>query len=257
MHTKPSKKAQTAAFRSKTGSVQNESDDFVPPRAQKFNRFLGEQIRIEINKQKVERDEMNPDPTASKNLLFYDFNGGARTNFGLGGNMRLATRGEFRRTGMAGAKLIDTNKIEAEEIEEHQSKRRPITSHFRGGDRLPTRQSKTRDRRNRIHIGTRKKTAKKQQQGLKKKTQHMSDSVSPKNERVYAVNNNHRPARQNVHTAIPNKKHAIFDEFNNENEEPTANGNFKFRERMQRKKDIIIEEEEDNEDDFEKFSQHV
>ena len=118
-------------------SVQAQnSEDFVPPRAQRFNQFLGDQIRIEINKNNIEIDELNPNPTESKNLLFYDFNSSARrTNFGVGGNIRLATRGEFRR-----AKLIDKNKIDPAKPEGGaKAKRRPITSHFRGGDRLPTR----------------------------------------------------------------------------------------------------------------------
>lgn len=107
----------------------------MPPRAQRFNQFLGNQIRIEINKQKVDTDELNPNPTDSKNLLFYDFNSSARrTNFGVGGNIRLATRGEFRR-----AKLIDKNKIQPDLDVGAKGKRRPITSHFKEGDRLPTR----------------------------------------------------------------------------------------------------------------------
>lgn len=100
---------------------------------------------------------MNTNPIESQNLLFYDFNSGARQfNFGMGGNTRLSTRDDFRRTGMAGAKMIDKNKIEPSEAELSQAKRRPITSHYRGGDRLPSRASKTRERSRKIHIGTRK-----------------------------------------------------------------------------------------------------
>jgi len=101
------KKVPTSAFRAKTGSVQADDEEFVPPRAQKFNRFLGEQIRIEINQHKVETEQLNPNVDESQSLLFYDFNAGARKfNFGMGGNnTRLATKGEFRRTGMPGAEL--------------------------------------------------------------------------------------------------------------------------------------------------------
>lgn len=200
-YTKENKKAPTSAFRAKTGSVQNDDEEFIAPRAQKFNKFLGEQIRIEINQHKVESEQLNPNVDESKSLLFYDFNAGARQfNFGMGGkNMRLATRGEFRRTGMQGAKLIDTNKIDTEEIEDN-AKRRPITSHFRTGDRLPSRASKTRERMRRVQIGGRKTN--KRQQGLNKNT-YNHDSVSPKN--VYNINNNHRQVRNNVQTAVPNK----------------------------------------------------
>ena len=133
------------------------NNDIAPPRAQKYNKFLGQQIRIEINQHQVDEEEMNTNPIESQNLLFYDFNSGARQfNFGLGTNNRLSTRDDFRRTGMAGAKFIDKNKIEPSENEIAKAKRRPITSHFRGGDRLPSRASKTRERSRRIHIGTRK-----------------------------------------------------------------------------------------------------
>lgn len=203
-YNKENAKVPSSAFRAKTGSIKNDDEDFIPPRAQKFNRFLGEQIRIEINQQKVETEQLNPNVDESKSLLFYDFNQGARQfNFGGGGNnTRLATRGEFRRTGMAGAKLIDTNKIEADEGDD-KAKRRPTTSHFRCGDRLPSRASKTRDRSKRIQIGGRK--ANKRQQGINKNT-YAHESVSPKNnDRVYNINNNHRQVRQNVQTAMPNK----------------------------------------------------
>lgn len=163
-YNKENSKVPSSAFRAKTGSIKHSDEGFIPPRAQKFNRFLGEQIRIEINQQKVESEQLNPNVDESQSLLFYDFNQGARQfNFGMGGNnTRLATGGEFRRTGMQGAKLIDINKIETEEMED-KSKRRPITSHFRTGDRLPSRASKTRERIKRIQIGGRK--TKKQQQG--------------------------------------------------------------------------------------------
>lgn len=201
-YNKENKNAPTSAFRAKTGSIQSDDDDFIPPRAQKFNKFIGDQIRIEINQHKVETEQLNPNVDESQSLLFYDFNAGARQfNFGLGNNMRLATRGEFRRTGMQGAKLINTNKIDTDGQEEN-AKRRPITSHFRCSDRLPSRASKTRERMKRIQIGDRKTN--KRQQGLNKNT-YGHDSVSPKNERVYNINDNHRQARQNVHTAVPNK----------------------------------------------------
>lgn len=50
----------------------------------------------------------------------------------------------------------------------------------------------------------------------------------------------------------------IFEEGDNDEEvrkqKPT---NFRLRERMHRKKDIIIEEQEDSEDDAEKYSQDL
>lgn len=236
-------KTYTNGFRAATGVIENQGDEIVPPRAQKYNKFLGQQIRIEINQQKVEQDDLNTNHTESQNLLFYDFNAPARQfNFGSGNNMRLSTKDDFRRTGMAGAKNMA-------EIEQKQPKRRPITSHWRGGDRLPSRASKTRDKSKRIHIGARKKTVKREQQGLTKKAHHAHDSVSPKNNRMYEVIENNR---QNVHTAIPKKKKRIFEELNNENEEPTPNRNFRFRERLNKKKDIIIEEEDDNDGEFDK-----
>lgn len=179
--TKKTNKGPTSAFRAKTGSIQNDDEDFIPPRAQKFNKFLGEQIRIEINQHRVETEQLNPNVDESQSLLFYDFNAGARKfNFDPTNNVRLATRGEFRRTGMQGAKLIDSNKIDTLEDEEN-IKRRPITSHFRCGDRLPSRASKTREKMKHIQIGGRK--ANKRQQGLNnnKKT-HAQDNASPKNE---------------------------------------------------------------------------
>lgn len=126
-------KASSTAFRANTGSVIGDDDEkLIPPRAQKFNRFLGQQIRIEISNHQVDEDQLKQNHADSKNLLFYDFNAGARKfNFGLGGNTRIATRGEFRRTGMAGAKFGGKNQIEPTEIEKVSSKRRPITSHFR------------------------------------------------------------------------------------------------------------------------------
>jgi len=75
---------------------------------------------------------MNTNPIESSNLLFYDFNAESRP-FQLGGgtNNRLSTRDDFRRTGMAGAKMIDKNKIEPSDSDMNRIKRRPITSHFR------------------------------------------------------------------------------------------------------------------------------
>lgn len=76
----------------------------------------------------------------AQNLLFYDWNAGARqSQFGVSNNMRLSTRDDFRRTGMAEAKLLAQNKIDSAEIEMNNGRRRPITSDFRGGDRLPSR----------------------------------------------------------------------------------------------------------------------
>lgn len=62
------------------------------------------------------------------------------------------------------------------------------------------------------------------------------------------MNDNHIPARPNVHTAMPTKKKRIFEDVNDENEEPTPNRNFRFREKLNRKKDIIEEEDDDSSD---------
>lgn len=134
---------------------------------------------------------------------------------------------------------------------QHQLQRRPITSHMGGGDRLPSRASKTRDKTKRIHIGGRK-INKNQQQGKLKKDMQKHESMSPKNRCVYEVNSNHYQ-RQSLHTAIPNKKFMSLEDLNNENAEPDNNCNFKFRGQL-RKKDIIIEEDEEIED-AEKYSQ--
>ena len=77
------------------------------------------------------------------------------------------------------------------------------------------------------------------------------------NAHAYEINDNHRHVRQNVHTALPNKKHAMFEDLNSETTEPESNKNFKFRERINRKKDIIIEEEEDNEEDCDKYANNT
>lgn len=101
-------KTYTNGFRAKTGIIENQGDEIIPPRAQKFNRFLGQQIRIEINQHKIDKDDLNTNHMESQNLLFYDWNAGARQfRFGMGNNMRLSTRDDFRRTGMADAKLMD------------------------------------------------------------------------------------------------------------------------------------------------------
>ena len=250
-------KTYTNGFRAKTGVIEEKNDELVAPRAQKYNRFLGQQIKIEINQHVVNQEELSTNHADTMNLLFYDFNSGARQfRFGMNNNVRLATKGDFRRTGMAGAQLIDKNVIELMESNPNQAKRRPITSQYRGGDRLPSRASKTRERSKRIQIGSRKKSNKRQQQGLNNQDVYMHESVSPKNNHAYEINDNHRQLRQNIHTALPNKKHTIFEDFNNENAEPMVNGNLKFRERINRKKDIIIEEDEDNEEDVVKFSQN-
>jgi hypothetical protein len=54
-----------------------------------------------------------------------------------------------------------------------------------------------------------------------------------------------------LHTAIPNKKMRIFEELNenDENEEPLVNRPLRFREKLNRKRDIIIEEEADKEEE--------
>jgi len=78
----------------------------------------GQKIRIEVNKHNVDHQDLNPNHNESSNLLFYDFNAGARQfRFGGGKNSRLATRGEFQRTGMQGAKFIDHDIIESEGLE--------------------------------------------------------------------------------------------------------------------------------------------
>lgn len=47
---------------------------------------------------------------------------------------------------------------------------------------------------------------------------------------------------------MPTKKKRIFEDVNDENEEPTPNRNFRFREKLNRKKDIIEEEDDDSSD---------
>lgn len=45
--------------------------------------------------------------------------------------------------------------------------------------------------------------------------------------------------RQNIHTAAPAKKLKMFEDLNNdENEEPTPNKNFRFRERINNKQNV-------------------
>ena len=47
------------------------------------------------------------------NLLFPDFNSGSRQfRFGMNNNVRLASKGDFSRTGMTGVQLIDKNVID-------------------------------------------------------------------------------------------------------------------------------------------------
>ena len=165
---------------------------------------------------------------------------------------------------MAGAKFIDSNGIDPSGIEATKPRRRPITSHYRGGDRLPSRASKTRDKSKRIRIGAKKHSEK--QQGPITKPRFTHESVSPKNGRAYGLEEvsgdslqnlelrqpePHVQARQNLHTAVPNKKMRIFEELaeNDENEEPLANRPLRFREKLNRKRDIIIEEEADKEEE--------
>ena len=193
----------------------------------------------------VEDEDLKTNVNESKNLLYYDFNSGARKfTFGTGNNVRLATRGEFRRTGMAGAKL-DHDIIETNDLDSSQPKRRPTTSQYRGGDRLPSRATKTREKIRKLQIGAAKKPIKTKTQALKKK------NASSQNIRVDAVNNNHRNLRQNVHTALPAKDYIILEDFNSAEEIPKK-PKIGFRERMNRKKDVIIEEQEDNEEDHDR-----
>lgn len=136
--------------------------------------------------------------------------------FGKGKNVKLANWDEFRRTGMTGAQFLEKNKIETANNDITQARRRPTTSHFRGGDRLPSRAVKTRDRSKRIHIGTRKKANRRQQHGLNKPVYYGYDSVSPKHQgqneiKITNGNDNHRQVRQNIHTAMPQKKFRIAE----------------------------------------------
>jgi hypothetical protein len=105
---------------------------------------------------------------------------------GNGNNMRLSTRDQFRRTGMGAAKLIDQNKIEQVDSPQTKAIRRPKTSHFRGGDRLPSRASKTRDKSKRIRIGL-KKPIKVQQQGQILKPRFEKNRLSPKDRVTYGL----------------------------------------------------------------------
>jgi hypothetical protein len=111
------------------------------------------------------KTKFNNNQAESQSLLFYDWNSEARQELlGKATNMRLSTRDEFRRTGMAGAKLAAKNKIETADSSKTKARRRPTTSHFRGGDRLPSRAVKTRDKSKRIRIGIKQKEKKVQQQ---------------------------------------------------------------------------------------------
>lgn len=194
----------------------------------------------------VEDEDLKTNVADSKNLLYYDFNSGARKfTYGTGNNVRLATRGEFRRTGMAGAKFIDHDIIETNDLDANQPKRRPTTSQYRGGDRLPSRATKTREKVRKLQIGTIKKPIKTNKLQVQKKS-----NASPKNIRVEAVNNNHRSERQNVQTAKPTKNYMMLENFDS-NEETPKNSKLGFREKINRKKDVIIEEQEDNEEDHE------
>lgn len=235
----------------------------VAPRAQKFNKFLGQQIRIEINQQKIDDEELNPNHAESQNLLFYDFNGSSQKfNFNHVNGVGLGSKNDFRRTGMAGAKFVSKNIIDPADIEKTKGKRRPTTSQFRCGDRLPSRASKTRDRSKRIHIGARKpQPARREQQGAPKQNIHGA-SVSPKGNRADRAPDPIKPlsngSRHNIHTAVPNKKHRLFAELNGEEASPARNAKYRFREPFKKKnKDVIIEEEEDNEEDQDKFSQNI
>jgi hypothetical protein len=88
---------------------------------------------------------------------------------------------------MAGAKFANSNGTDPSGIEATKPRRRPITSHYRGGDRLPSRASKTRDKSKRIRIGAKKHSEKPQQQGHITKPRFNHDSVSPKNGRAYGM----------------------------------------------------------------------
>lgn len=191
----------------------------------------------------MDHQDLNPNHNESSNLLFYDFNAGARQfRFGGGKNSRLATRGEFQRTGMQGAKFIDHDIIEAEGLDGNGGRRRPTTSHNQGGDRLPSRAVKTRDRARRMNMAKKKKPLKKEKLAIKKK------NISPQNSRGGMMKKNHRKDRQNLHTALPMQSNAIFEEFG-ENEY-AQNPQYRFRERMAGK-NIIIEEQENFEEDQE------
>lgn len=55
-----------------------------------------------------------------------------------------------------------------------------------------------------------------------------------------------------------NNQYMIFEEGDNDEEiQKQKPANFRLRERMHRKKDIIIEEQEDSDDDAEKYSQDL
>lgn len=154
----------------------------------KYNKFIGQQIKIEINQQKVKHHQLNPDCAESGNLLFYDFNSGAR-QYGAGAentnNNRLLTNHDFRRTGMAGAKFLNKNKLEEDEIVRVRKKKRPITSHFRGGDRLPSRQSKTRDRSRRLVIASKNRANNEVEQSPRDTSPQIGDHLTPEDEFLY------------------------------------------------------------------------
>ena len=194
-----------------------------------------------MNQHQIDHNELNTDHSESQNLLFYDFNSGARQfHFRVGNNARLATRGEFRRTDMEGAKYIDHDVLQSNDLDNGIAKKRPTTSQFRCGDRLPSRASKTRDRAKRFNMSSKKQP--------KKKT-HVKKNRSPQNNRMGIVNNNHRKERQTLHTAIPSKKNIMFEDINEEMNEYGGYPNYYLRKGMD--KNIIIEEQENYEEDQE------
>lgn len=87
---------------------------------------------------------------------------------------------------MAGAKFLNKNKLEEDEIVRVRKKKRPITSHFRGGDRLPSRQSKTRDRSRRFVMGSKIKVIQEEQEeSPRNRSPQVEDHLVSQNEFLY------------------------------------------------------------------------
>jgi len=143
---------------------------------------------------------------------------------------------------MAGAKFIDNDIIEANDLQSKAFKKRPTTSGYRGGggDRLPSRSTKTRKMARRIQIGMGKPTKKEKVKPKKK-------NLSPQNSNLAIVNNRHQNGRKSLHTALPSKNKK-FEEY--KEDEFLQNPHFEFRERMNGKS-IILEEHENYEEDQE------
>jgi hypothetical protein len=46
--------------------VPESDENFIPPRAQNYNQFIGQQIRIEINQQAINQEELTTNHAETK-----------------------------------------------------------------------------------------------------------------------------------------------------------------------------------------------